>query len=313
MTIISRMHNQGAGVELRQLEHFVAVAEESSFTKAAQRLHLVQSTLSVSIRALERELGGQLLERTTHRVRLTEAGRALLVEARTVLASVDAARDAVTAVHGGVRGTVHIGIMHSLTLVDLATVLTRYHAERPLVQIVPHMVAGGSVELVAGVLDGRTDLAFAALLGPYPSGLTVRPLASEQLLLACPPGHPLTRFERVPLAELHGAKFVEFPPGWGVRASIDRLFEQAGLVREIAVEVSDVPTAIELVLAGFGCAFLSASLTVGGRSVPLRPVDPTTSWEISLVTPTRRRISAAAQALVDLLLEYSAEGGAKAV
>lgn len=298
-------------MELRQLEHFVAVAEERSFTKAAKRLFLVQSTLSVSIRALERELGGQLLERTTHQVRLTEAGRALLTEARTALAAVEAARDAVTAVHGGVRGTVRIGIMHSLTLVDLAAVLTRYHEERPLVQIVPRMGPGGSVELVAGVLDGSTDLAFAALLGPYPNGLAVRPLASEELLLACPEGHPLTRFERVPLAELDGAKFIDFPPGWGVRASVDRLFEQAGLVREVAVEVSDVPTAVELVLAGFGCAFLSRSLTIGGRSVPLRPVEPAPSWEISLVTPTARRISAAAQALADLLMESSAANGVK--
>ena len=163
------------------------------------------------------------------------------------------------------------------------------------------------------MLDGRTDLAFAALLGPYPSGLTVRPLASEQLLLACPQDHPLTRFERVPLAELDGAKFVDFPPGWGVRASVDRLFEQTGLTREVAVEVSDVPTAIELVLAGFGCAFLSESLTVAGRPVPLRPVEPTPSWEISLVTPSTRRISAAAQALVELLLESASAGRRKAL
>ena len=78
-------------MELRQLEHFIAVAEESSFTRAAQRLQVVQSTLSVSVRALERELGARLLERTTHRVRLTDAGRALLAEARNALAAVEAA------------------------------------------------------------------------------------------------------------------------------------------------------------------------------------------------------------------------------
>ena len=288
-------------MELRQLEHFIAVTEESSFTRAAQRLHVVQSTLSVSIRTLERELGVQLLERTTHRVRLTDAGRALLAEARNALGALDAARDAVAAVQGGVRGTIRVGIMNSLQLVDLAAVLTRYHEERPLVQIVPHTAVGGSVELVAGVLDGTLDLAFAALPGPYPSGLAVRPLASEPLLLACPDDHRLARRERVALSDLHGERFVDFPVGWGTRAIVDRAFEQAGVLREIAVEVSDVPTAVDLVRAGFGCAFLSDSLAAGARPVILRPLDPSPAFEVSLVTPASRHMSAAATGLVDLL------------
>jgi DNA-binding transcriptional LysR family regulator len=288
-------------MELRQLEHFIAVAEESSFTRAAQRLQVVQSTLSVSVRSLERELGARLLERTTHRVGLTDAGRALLAEARNALAAVEAARDAVAAVQGGVRGTVRIGIMNSLRLIDLASALTRYHRERPLVQIVPRTAVGGSVELVAGVLDGSLDLAFTALPGPYPSGLSVRPLASEPLLLACPDGHPLAGRERVALAELDGERFVDFPVGWGTRAIVDRVFEQAGVRREIAVEVSDVPTAVELVRAGFGCAFLSRSLASGAGPVALRGVDPSPVFEVSLVTSAGRRLSAAAAGLVDLL------------
>jgi DNA-binding transcriptional LysR family regulator len=295
-------------VELRQLEHFVAVVEESSFTAAARRLHVAQSTLSVSIRTLEREIGARLLDRTTHRMRLTDAGSALLTEARVALAAVDAARDAVAAVQGGVRGTVHVGIINSLRLIDLASVLTRYHEERPLVQIVPHTAVGGSVELVAGVLDGTLDLALTALPGPYPSGLAVRLLASEPLLLACPDGHPLAARERVSLAELRGEKFVDFPVGWGTRAGVDRVFEHAGLPREIAVEVSDVPTAVELVRAGFGCAFLSESLTVGARPVQLRPVDPSPVFEVSLITPTGRRMSAAAAGLADLLTAPDSRG-----
>jgi DNA-binding transcriptional LysR family regulator len=288
-------------MEFRQLEHFIAVAEESSFTRAAQRLRVVQSTLSVSVKALERELGARLLERTTHQVRLTDAGRALLTEARRALAAVDAARDAVAAVQGGVRGTVRVGIMNSLRLIDLATALTRYHRERPLVQIVPRTAVGGSVELVSGVLDGTLDLAFTALPGPYPGGLEVRPLAAEPLLLACPDDHPLAGRERVALAELDGEKFVDFPVGWGTRAIVDRAFEQAGVHREVAVEVSDVPTAVELVRAGFGCAFLGHSLTAGARPVSLRPVDPAPVFEVALVTPADRPLSAATAGLVDLL------------
>ncbi|MFC9843776.1 LysR family transcriptional regulator [Streptomyces sp. NPDC127595] len=298
MTVMNLEHD----MELRHLEHFVAVAEERSFTRAAAGLHLVQSALSVSIRSLERELGGRLFDRTTHYVELTDAGRALLVEARIALAAVDAARDAVAAVHGGLRGTVRIGIMHSMTLIDLAAVLTRYHRERPQVQIVPSAAQGGSTELARQVIDGRLDLAFAALPSDYPPGLTVYPLASEPMLLACPEDHPFARRRVVPLAELDGERFVDFPPGWGTRLGVDRLFLEAGVRREVTVEVADIPTVVELVRAGFGFAFLSESLASGSRAVALRPVRPEPAFEISLVTAADRRPSAAAQALIDLIL-----------
>jgi DNA-binding transcriptional LysR family regulator len=289
-------------VELRHLEHFVAVAEERSFTRAAARMHLVQSALSVSIRSLERELGGRLFDRTTHQVELTDAGRALLVEARNTLAAADAARDAVAAVHGGLRGSVRVGIMHSLTLIDLAAVLTRYHRERPQVQIIPSAAQGGSAELVRQVMDGRLDLAFAALPSDYPPGLTVRPLASEPILLACPDDHPLAQRRAIPLTELDGEPFVDFPSGWGTRLSVDRRFLESGLRRVVAVEVADVPTVIELVRAGFGFAFLSPSLASGSRNVALRPVRPEPVFMVSVITAADRRPSAAAQALIDLVL-----------
>ncbi|PLW73181.1 LysR family transcriptional regulator, partial [Streptomyces sp. DJ] len=96
-------------MELRHLEHFVAVSEEQHFTRAAERLHIAQSGLSASVRSLERELGADLFTRTTRQVRLTEAGRALLVEARRTLASAAAAREAVAAVRGLLRGTLAVG------------------------------------------------------------------------------------------------------------------------------------------------------------------------------------------------------------
>jgi DNA-binding transcriptional LysR family regulator len=309
MTVMSNRNDRRAkgmaDVELRHLEHFVAVAEERSFTRAAARLHLVQSALSVSIRSLERELGGRLFDRSTHHVELNDAGRALLAEARNALAAVDAARDAVAAVHGGLGGTVRVGIMHSMTKIDLAAVLTGFHRERPQVRIVPSAAPGGSTELAAQVLEGRLDLAFVGLPGDHPAGLTVRPLASEPMLLACPEDHPLARRDVIPLADLDGERFVELPSGWGTRLSVDRLFAVSGVRRQIAVEVADIPTLVELVRAGFGLAFLSDSLTVGARPVALRPVRPEPEFVISLVTPADRRPSAAAQAFIDILLATS--------
>jgi DNA-binding transcriptional LysR family regulator len=288
-------------MELRHLEHFLAVADERSFTRAAARVHLVQSALSVSIRSLERELGARLFDRTTHQVELTDAGLALVTEARRTLAAADAARDAVAGVVGGMRGTVRIGIMHSLSLIDLAGLLTAFHRQWPQVQLVPTAAAGGSADLAQAVLDGQLDLAFAALPSDYPAGLSVRSLASEPMVLACPPGSPLAKRRTVDLAQLDGKRFVDVPPGWGTRLSVDRIFRDAGLRREVAVEIADVPNVIELVLAGFGYAILAPSTIADTRSLTLRTVRPSPMFAVSLVTADGARRSAAAGAFIDLV------------
>lgn len=277
------------------------MAEEQSFTRAAARIHLVQSALSVSVRSLERELGARLFERTTHSVQLTSAGEALVVEARRTLVAAEAARDAVAAVRGGVRGTVRVGIMHSLGLINLAGLLTRYHREHPGVRLVPSPAEGGSVELARAVSEGRLDLAFASPPAGRPRDLDVRSIATEEMLLACPPEHPLARRRRIALSELAGERFVDYPPGWGTRRSVDRLFADAGIDRQIDVEVGDVPTVAELVRAGFGFAFISPSTLPQADDLILRHTRPHPEFSVCLVTPSTRPISAAARAFIDLV------------
>jgi DNA-binding transcriptional LysR family regulator len=191
------------------------------------------------------------------------------------------------------RGTIRLGIMHSLALIDLAALLTRYHRERPLVRLLPSAAAGGSAELTRDVAEGRLDVAFAAL--------PIRTLASEEMMLACPPDHPFAKRRRIDLAELDGERFVDFPAGWGTRLSADRLFLDAGLRREIAVEVADVPNVTELVRAGFGFAFLAPSTVPDTRRLVLRRVRPSPEFTVSLVTADQRTPSAATRALIDLV------------
>src|ERR1017187_895956 len=117
-------------MELRHLEVFVAVAEELSFTRASNRLHLVQSGVSSAVKALERDLGANLFDRDRHRVMLTDAGQVLLPEARATLAAAQAARDAVSEAQGGLRGTVTVGTMLSTGPLDLAGLLGRFQIGR---------------------------------------------------------------------------------------------------------------------------------------------------------------------------------------
>jgi DNA-binding transcriptional LysR family regulator len=122
------------------------------------------------------------------------------------------------------------------------------------------------------------------------------------MLLACPPDHPLARRRRIAVSELAGERFVDYPLGWGTRASVDRLFADAGIDRQIEVEVGDVPTVAELVRAGFGFAFISPSTLPHAHDLALRHTRPYPELSVALVTPTTQPISAAARAFIDLVL-----------
>lgn len=168
------------GVELRQLATFVAVVEEGGFTRASDRLHVVQSAVSAGVRNLERELGASLFDRSTHKVQLTDAGRALLPEARATLAAAAAAQDAVDAVGVGVRGTVLLGTMQAqgMRAIDVPGLLAEFRKQHPLVEVHMH-AAGGSSEMAAQVREGRLDLAFVSLPTPGLPGVKLTPLASR--------------------------------------------------------------------------------------------------------------------------------------
>lgn len=288
-------------MELRQLEHFVAVAEEQSFTKAAQRLSYVQSALSVSIQSLERELGIRLFDRTTHRVSLTDAGESLLEPAKRTLASVEEARDAVAAVKGVIRGTLRIGIMQSFAFVDVAELLSTFRREHPGVEIQLRPATGGSASLLDQVRNGDLDVAFASLLDAAPAGVSVVPLAFEDILfvsnedLARPGDGP------VQLKDLADETFVDFPIGWGVRTVVNRAFAEAGVERRVSIESADVATYLQLLRAGLGVALLPPSLLVRSDiALQTRAIEPHVEWQVAMITPATR-ISNAARAFTQIV------------
>jgi DNA-binding transcriptional LysR family regulator len=286
-------------MELRHLEVFVAVAEELSFTRASSRLHLVQSGVSSAVKALERDLGADLFDRDRHRVMLTDAGQVLLPEARATLAAAQAARDAVSEAQGGLRGTVTVGTMLSTGPLDLADLLGRFHRTHPGVAVRLRLAASGSAGLARDLLEGRLDLALVSLPGPVPAGLTLRPVAEEPLVAVAQRGHSLAG-RPATLAQLAGQPFIDFPLGWGNRAVADRAFASASLDREVPFEAADFTAVINLVRGGLGVAFLPATVAVAlAADLDLIEIsDHAFSWVISVATPSGRRMSAAAQAIL---------------
>jgi DNA-binding transcriptional LysR family regulator len=290
-------------VELRHLEYFVAVAEELSFTRASRRLHVVQSGVSSAIQGLERELGATLFDRNRHRVTLTEAGLALLPEARATLAAAQAAADAVAEAAAGLRGTLSIGTMMSTGSIDVPALLGRFHEQHPAVLVRLRVMPGGSADLAREVASGGLDLALLSLPGDAPAGLTVRPLAQEPLMLICAAKHPLANAEAVRLDALANETFVDFPVGWGTRAVVDRAFATAGIDRQVSFEVADYTTAAGLVANGLGVAFIPASAALGLAALARVPVEGAAlNWRIMVATSATRRPSAAARAFLTELL-----------
>ena len=289
-------------MELRHLDYFVAVAEEGSFTRAAARLHVVQSGVSATIKALEHELGAPLLERTSKRVTLTDAGQALLPRARATLDAARDARDVVNEVRGGLRGTLRIGTMTAVGPIDLPALLGRYHRRYPDVSLSLIAVAAGSRGLVEALAEGRFDLAFVSPPGPRPAGIDLLPLGSAPMDLIVPARHRLAGLSSVPITELAGETFVDYPAGYGTRAVADRAFARAGLDRHVALEITNTTQAADFVRHGLGIALLprfAIPRRKDLRRLPVTGADLT--WPLALATPAARRPGAAARALISMV------------
>lgn len=327
-------------MELRHLEVFVAVAEERSFSRAADRLHVVQSAVSATIRNLEADLGVELLRRTSRRVELTDAGAEVLPQARVTLAAAQATRDAADQVRGGLRGTVRLGIMQVQrgTGFRVARLLAAFGAEHPGVRVVAEQ--RGSAIQATDVREGRLDLALVGLPEEELAGLRVDPLTREDLFVGLPRGHRLAGRSSLSLAEIADEPFVDVPPHWGTRVVTDRAFAAARLTRRVAFELNDTGSVMDFVRHGLAISLVPPSFggfleegpgggpspgrsgprPAGGHGgpasgpasaadevvlVPLRGRPP--QFVTSIVSPADRPTSAASRALRETALRLASE------
>jgi DNA-binding transcriptional LysR family regulator len=251
-------------LDLRQLEHFVAVAEERHFTRAAQRLNIVQSGLSATIRALEAELGGKLFVRNTRNVLLTPAGELLLDHALRILAGAREARLSVSQVCGLARGRLSIGAIGGLApFIDLPASLGRFHQAYPGVDI--SLSVDGSAALLDEVRDDHLDIAFTQPPEVPIPGVATRLITCEGMVAVCSPRHPLAGAREVTLEQLSGETFVDLRGDWPTRRLVDRSFATRGLTRRIALEVNDMDMLLGIAGEGLAVALAPESVAHARR------------------------------------------------
>jgi DNA-binding transcriptional LysR family regulator len=244
-------------MELRQLEYLVAVADERSFTRAAERLHVAQPGVSAQIRRLERELGHELLDRAGG-VRPTAVGAAVLSHARAALAAVTSVRDAVDELTGLVRGHVAMGVVTSYAEPDVPTLLGDFRERHPGVEIT--LAEANTDALVAGLLDGTLDLALVSLPAAPTDGLELRVVTEDVLVAAVGHDHELAGRGSIAVRTLRDLPLISLPHGTGLRALLDRACAAAGFAPRIALEAGDPGVLARLAARGLGVAIVPASL-----------------------------------------------------
>ena len=246
-------------MELQQLRYAVAIAEEQSFTRAAERCFVVQSALSRQIKSLESELGVRLFARTSRKVEVTPAGEAFVKQARLCLQAAERAKASAAAAHGQIRGSLTIGVIPTVTAVDIAAVLGAFRRSYPEVGV--HVRTGGSDEFLRRIAAGQLDVGVLGLAeGVTPRGVQTRELSQERLVAVLSEGHRLAGRRRLRLKDLADEPFVDFPEGSSGREQSDLAFDRARLRREVSLEVNTADLLTGLVRQGLGVALVAPSV-----------------------------------------------------
>ncbi|MDJ1637537.1 LysR family transcriptional regulator [Rhizobium rhizogenes] len=234
----------------RLLKTFLAVARSRSFTRAADEVHLAQSSVSDQMQSLEAELGTALVTRSKQGLELTQAGETLVSYAQEILALTDEARSAVAATAGHEAGSVSIGALETIAAVKLPAWLSAFQSNHPDINL--RLKVAGSGDLLRKLETGEIDVAFCFDHGGLDARFVSRVIATEPLILATPPAGKFAA-GKPDLAELAAMDFLTTEVGCAYRAMFDKAFAEAGMVApKPAAEVGSIGAIARLVTAGAG-------------------------------------------------------------
>jgi DNA-binding transcriptional LysR family regulator len=288
-------------MQLHQLTYAIAVAEDHSFTRAADRLRLAQPSLSRQIRLLERELGVQLFNRGPGQgsVTLTADGDALLPFIRRVLSDVEATGAEARALSGMGAGRLSVGATPSLITSVLAPALVEFHDSHPGIDLL--VVEAGSHQLVPQLATGEVDIAL--VVEPVnDAAVRTTALFDDPLVLAVAPGHPLAERRRVRVRDLDALPLVMFREGYDLREATLAACRDAGVEPRLVSQGGEMDGVLAFVAAGLGAAVVPAIALPGDATLIAIPFwQPALSRTVALAQRHDRPLARPAQALADQL------------
>ncbi len=287
-------------MDLRQLNHLIAVAEHRSFSAAARALHTVQSNVSTHVAKLEKELGAVLVDR--HTMQPTSEGHAVLDRARRIRTELKAISDDIVSMRHEVAGEVRIGCIGT-TGRWMATPLFRRLEERhPALH--PVLVDATTTSLTPRVLNGDLDMAIVNT-PVAEAGLESEPLFDEERIIVAPEGHPLARQGTISIEQLAGHAVMLTPRGTTFRDAIDQELAASGVRLTAAAEVDGLRLLASLAYQGYAPALLPASAVSGypegGWS--LVHVEGLARRSVGLVRNRRTTPSMPTRAATDVILD----------
>lgn len=277
-------------MELRQLRYFLVVSEELHFGRAACRLNMTQPPLSVAIRELERELGAELFERSTRRIRLTDVGKVLADKVRDILGDVDDLPILTRDGYQGAIGSLTVGFVSSASLSVLPAALRLFRERHERVELKLNEVA--TAQQLDALYDETIDVGLVRSAAAR-VGLTVTPVLVERLVAVIPADHPLATYARVPVAKLGAEPLVSVPhrlmPDF-YEASL-KLFADVPTRPRIVQRAVHQETILGLVAAGVGLAVLPETvMRLQRHGVVYRPLeDEHTRIPLSIATSEHHR------------------------
>lgn len=246
-------------MELRHLRYCLALAEVQNFTRAAERVHVTQSTLSHQIRQLEEELGVDLFHRHGKRVTITESGRAFVDQILPIVESVDGVIASLKSVPDDLTGELRIAATHSFNVQLIPQCLAAFMERYPRVKVVVEELSG---EMIAsGLESGSLDLG-VSYRPAVPRGLWFEPLFNEELKLIVAPGHALAGRKRVRMVELNGLPLALLTPNFSTRQLLDECFMAAGAKPQVVAELNAISPMVELVRRTGLASIVSANALV---------------------------------------------------
>ncbi|MDR7313906.1 LysR family transcriptional regulator [Brevibacillus nitrificans] len=290
-------------MELRQVRYVLAVAEERSFSRAANRLHLAQPSLSQQIAKLEKLLGVSLFHRLPQHVELTDAGQRFVQVAQTLVDMSEGLEREMRAYAIGESGKLLVGSLPITGAYVLPRVISAFTKQFPGVEL--QLMEDTSSHLEQLLVRGKIDVSLLTMPISDPS-LEIIPAINEEIFLALPPSHPLADRKEIDLAEVADQPFILLKEGQGFRTISLRLCEQAGFRPRIVFESSNIQTVQSLVAAGMGLSFAPKMITLAPGTVePPVYVRMTTKPYRTLVVAYRkdRPLSRPAEVFVQNLVE----------